>query len=622
MSTTPVGIEGGSATSPDGRLQLVFPASTLAEDTDITIEQVTPERLQDQFPDTLIRHAYRLGPEGLSFDPPVEVVLQVDGNPVQDSETLVFDATFLGTLLDDRPELLAPLEIVANTENTGIQVRAPLTHFSPLVGFFFATGEVQYRVEGVPDRLLRGDQRSATISMISFLPVDGESPPQFVDSTDDPAFALAGPEQPWDAIPLTDTGENNTFTVSVDYRCETPGIGPFSGELRAIADIAGTEFSVFQTNFRAGIDADFGKLVLCEENPGSTAGLTLNPGLFNVPGGLTRPEDVWMVLSFTQDGRSVVGNLVGDLLAVFSGQQGSVVADIANGGAVQERFLNELVPGRFGSVVVSQPNPGPETPAAIIEFGPDGAGFLRNYNVDTEAFNQGGNILRGDIFDACSIGGDTVSNTLVFAGTNGVGSFSYRPEFGTYERDELFVSDFGGAAPVAACGITETGPRLVLTGGSDSRLHLMAADGTVTEIGAVGNGARKFDCDQGVCALTLFNEDAIQPFLWDGVGTPTLVGEPIPVGDGPVNLDLLAVGDTVHVVVPGFNDNSLSRVVLDASGATLSTTTIPVREGCQQPGHARWVANPDPTLTDYLVGTCFGSDRYYIEEAAVFDAAP
>ena len=79
VETTSVDAGGGMVQSADGRLQIIFPAGALAKATDITIAEISNTAHGG------VGTAYRLGPEGSTFDKPVELRIAYVDEDVADS---------------------------------------------------------------------------------------------------------------------------------------------------------------------------------------------------------------------------------------------------------------------------------------------------------------------------------------------------------------------------------------------------------------------------------------------------------------------------------------------------------------------------------------------------------
>jgi len=82
-SSASIGPAGGSLTSPDGQLTVVVPKGAVSAPADFTIQEIT------NYAPGAKGNAYRLGPEGARFNPPVELTFQVAGTSV-DAVTVAY----------------------------------------------------------------------------------------------------------------------------------------------------------------------------------------------------------------------------------------------------------------------------------------------------------------------------------------------------------------------------------------------------------------------------------------------------------------------------------------------------------------------------------------------------
>ena len=121
----------------------------------------------------------------------------------------------------------------------------------------------------------------------------------------------------------------------------------------------------------------------------------------------------------------------------------------------------------------------------------------------------------------------------------------------------------------------------------------------------------------------MFADDAIRLVQWDGNNSPIILPDTIPVGDGPVDLDLRTntEGD-LEILTSGFNDNSLTITTTDATGLLLSNELFAAPSGCLQPAHPIFVENVDDAADPFVVASCFGSNSFFtskVSELVAFD---
>lgn len=118
-STTTIGIAGGTAVSTDGRLTLSIPAGALSGDTQIGIQPIS-----NLAPLGIQSSAYRLTPEGVTFNSPVELTfsyanLELEGTPA--------DFLWVTTQKADGSWEAARKSVVNTSNQT---VRVEVSHFS------------------------------------------------------------------------------------------------------------------------------------------------------------------------------------------------------------------------------------------------------------------------------------------------------------------------------------------------------------------------------------------------------------------------------------------------------------------------------------------------------------
>ena len=177
--------------------------------------------------------------------------------------------------------------------------------------------------------------------------------------------------------------------------------------------------------------------------------------------------------------------------------------------------------------------------------------------------------------------------------------------------------------PFSAIRGNLSGPLLVLTNGSGfSELYLVDPDGTATSTNTFfDEDSRKLRCVGSLCAISIFSnlagEGALRFVIWDGMNAPTAVDTTIRVGDGPVGIDLIELGNgNVLIVSTGFNDDTITLTEVTPEGALVNSNTDSVPAGCLQPGHAVWLVPDDVPEEAQVVGTCFGSNQYFVLDIA------
>ena len=129
---TVIGVEGGVATSDDGKLTLDIPPGALDEEIELTISAVSVDELPEALREVSgTGPAYRLEPDGLVFDEPVPVTLKLDRSELDDVPEDGVVAQLLLTLdADGGIEFLEELVTEATLGEETITVRGELSHFS------------------------------------------------------------------------------------------------------------------------------------------------------------------------------------------------------------------------------------------------------------------------------------------------------------------------------------------------------------------------------------------------------------------------------------------------------------------------------------------------------------
>ncbi len=270
------------------------------------------------------------------------------------------------------------------------------------------------------------------------------------------------------------------------------------------------------------------------------------------------------------------------------------------------------------AVVASQTLAGDGSASMLLQYGPGtfGSTFCPAFPVAPGASCQ---LSQGTGFDAIPFGNTSDTPQVSFATNGGVGIFELNTGSGSYEQSVEFSS--GGAipgTPRAAVRTNLTGPLLVLSQTGSSRLSLVDPDGTVTDVGAFsGEDGRKLRCVGNLCAISVFDDGngagALRLVIWDGLNAPTAVDTLIPVGNGPVNLDLLTLTNgNILIVSTGFNDDSISLTEVTTSGELVFNNNSPAPAGCSQPAHAVLFSTSGVPEEAQVIGTCFGSSQYFI----------
>ena len=128
----------------------------------------------------------------------------------------------------------------------------------------------------------------------------------------------------------------------------------------------------------------------------------------------------------------------------------------------------------------------------------------------------------------------------------------------------------------------------------------------VVIIGNVGNDPKRVRCLDGVCGISNFGSGTLTIAAWDG-GDVAAITATVPVGDGPIGIDVRRVGDLIEIISTGFNDNTVTITSVALDGTVIDSITSPVETGCVGPGHALWLSE-----TDNAMYTCNTSGSYVV----------
>ena len=322
------------------------------------------------------------------------------------------------------------------------------------------------------------------------------------------------------------------------------------------------------------------------------------------------------------------GDISGSFPVAIAGAEGFVVVDLLTNQVLlevtQDLSIGRAVTGvpAFGVIGLSQEPPGPGSPAVFLLHGEtgfsfwetDGGGFIQQINQPPafDAFPAGGNLFSGY---AVTVNSSAVDFVTFDEADNLFKFTSFEDNINSFLFDGSIIS-----AWMPDDGTPEDTPVLVLDNATESGLYLALRDGSApTRVADVGPDARKVRCtrlksgmDNFVCAVSVFGSNQLAILTWDGATAPTFHGF-TNVGNGPVDIQLRRlINGNVAVLSTGFNDNTVTETEVAPDGTVISNNTRPTLEGCESPAHAIYIQD-DESLK--IVGTCFGSDAYFITES-------
>jgi hypothetical protein len=280
----------------------------------------------------------------------------------------------------------------------------------------------------------------------------------------------------------------------------------------------------------------------------------------------------------------------------------------------------------LGALAVSRPNPGPGTPAVLASYAQDSNNFEFGFNLfpyDSEAqeFIKGPLDPYPSTVDAFPIGGEIISDEVVIVREGGfginflrfsetVGEYIFRPR-----ADILHSSRYGFEQPVTAYGEEAEGALLVVNEVGD--LYFEPRTGLVptVNIGNLGQRIIRLRCELPICVATDIDGNALRIITWDGQTEPTIIGNPVAVGAGPVDPDLYTLPNgNILIAVTGFNDNTISILEVGGNGSVLSNKLYETPQGCEKPGHVIIEENSDDAANPMIIGTCYESANYFVND--------
>jgi hypothetical protein len=303
--------------------------------------------------------------------------------------------------------------------------------------------------------------------------------------------------------------------------------------------------------------------------------------------------------------RVVVGGTNG--LAVVEPLTGTVPSV----GNASLAFLN--LPGfsnLIGALVIQHPTVAEQD--AFFGYGTN-TGFARVYVPQNQDF--GSTLLLGSGFtDAVHLGSDPAQEAIAVRSSGGGAIARFRfVDFGGgqyFPSANDFVSSFafsGIGTPISAYADPTSSRVLVALAGAPGKLviadpALQAPFGTVT-VGDLGDDPRRVRCLAGVCAISNRTSNTLALALWDGGANASITGT-TPVGDGPIGIDLRALGGgQTAIASTGFDDDTYTITVVDSAAAVVASATTAAPAGCTQPSHPLWLGDAE----QHLVVSCFGS---------------
>jgi hypothetical protein len=279
----------------------------------------------------------------------------------------------------------------------------------------------------------------------------------------------------------------------------------------------------------------------------------------------------------------------------------------------------------WGGVFLVAPDSS-KPPEWLVSYNDAGTYGETNYNPDsgewgaTQFFSSGGSFITDIVPGPLDGNGRDTGYVVVNYGTNTVIYRTWNAGLADWAPDPAQIrlrgawGDAGGIALSAVGGFD--GPALVLVhngAGLPGSLWQFdpkeANNDNDQNIGSVGLMPYRLRCLRGVCVATNFDSDSVTTVSWTAPGATPVIRETHPVGDGPLDVDLIPdpAGGGVLALTTGYNDNSFT-VTQTAADATVTGVTTTALTDCAQPGNGRFT---DGTGSHVMVA-CEGSNRVVI----------
>ena len=630
-----VGAAGGSLRSADGVMSLTIPAGALGNDTDIVITELSSGEQSDAVRQLGADKVYRLEPAGLTFARPAMVEIELPASATGQVAVL---------LLHSAGQWEAPGGQTLALSGDKRKLSGQLNHFSELV---VMGTKITHSLQLAPRLIEPGEELDASLR------IDNSGGQEVVVGYDDSYLGPSGPlgafylsAQPRgsadnELMEFVDSRSigNPTLFARVDasftqvsrYRC----LKPHSGTVTYAYELEfppGPTFFFSQLSHRLSIVGinDY----LCqgsEPPPPPPPTQAIRTGLFPLPQGMKQPDGLNLI-------RQAFAALpAGTVHALIAGSNGVVGIDLKTGAV----SLDQTPTGADGALgnspllgvtAVSQPNPGATTHAGLFGAGALGSALRSFVQFNNGAWGWSQILLIGQVLQWASSGGGLEADE-VLAVRPGLGLPAYRFDGVAYRQSGEGSVDafrFEGNLVAAAVPSSVVGsPVLAAThtdgGTTTSVWHHDRSRTPGTLLFKVPGVAKMLRCmDQALssalgtrrlCGLT--TGDGLHYWLYDALDPGAVPNvSSVPVGPGAVGVQFgLRADDMPWAVVANFEDHSLNIVDLDYAGQVQRHQKVAVPAGCLNPAHAAPFSHAGK---DYVAGTCYGSDQYFVFEKPRF----
>jgi hypothetical protein len=605
-----IGPAGGTVVSSDGKVEVTVPAGALATTETITVEPLAVGSLPAAFDGLAVGAAYELGPDGLTFAQPVELEFTSEQTPRQTdgSISVYFEAIFT----QDETGALEKLEgttMSADAVDNTFRIEATTTHFS---------------------RFARGVDKSSTTSPVAvvtaemFVDTEAEQLPDLLPTQFSTTTRLRGDfsgsyatlpvsmSNLTDAGSATPLGSGTRFWTASDFEGTNEVSRQVGFQCEKVGDIDVRVRLNFDSSFTGSDELRLRIRTICPEDTGTGGG---DPVRIATPVG---PElaQTFQFASHTWDDRDE-----GEFdYALIGGTNGSGIYDLNSG---QLRY--SLGVGNFyGVVAVEKPGTDADYSSGFASYGPSGGSFIEwdsatGFDHFSQLFE-----FQNSIWDAVAYNDDETSGGFSYV------SNRFQARFLQYDEENsltnvgpgIFASQLDGGQGGEFVGVLRTtfsfkdsqktpGDVLLVTAGGEGPGRVYVGDfanqsASLTSVTNVGTDPRRVRYRNGIAAVSNFGSDDLTILSWEGTSV-TATEQSVPVGDGPVGIDLIDVpGGNIAICSTGYLDNTYSITVVDSSGELVSNDKFTVPDNGQAPGHATWTQRG----TEYWVLiSCNGSNE-------------
>ncbi len=603
-----VGAAGGTLTSTDGRMTLTVPAGALAAPTELSVTEIDLAVTGTDFDDFTVVKAFQILPAGIDLGPDSVWEIQLSWlasvatkrRSQVDIPVAVSSFTVDESLVRSIPDQLALLRLTPNvtTTDTDVSVRG---------------------LSGNQVAIVTVRQAGSTSLNLS-VSVDQEAPASVFTGGD---FALTA---------RINISQNLSWSSGLTYR---PGadlsgastslqdgdqVVPFGQgtdiDLSTYADFSlsytATHPSLTKLHYGLGFDYQVDESVWAGianlQLPIGGLDLLVYPEQLSVPvvedpnpgGGIE--EGTWPIAMTGLEGFGRLPAVTWQLenSVVGAGESGVGFYTPHSTPPFQATDSSLLAPGNlnYGTVAITIAHQFKKVPGdariGIFGFGPAGASLTEWLPADdmfawSQLFELGQNVTDGQPFD-----GDPLTEAFVYANNsaNLVKILAYDGDTDQFLPEGPFWSFPQTSGSVVSAHVRGAGSLLAVADGTPGMLFLhdrVNPDGAATNVAALGDSPRRVRVSGNIGAVSNFGSDNLTIFTWDAADNIAVTAT-VPVGDGPVGIDLIPlVGGQVAIVSTGFNDHSWSVTVIDAAGALVSNTKHTLPAGATNPGHAIWL---------------------------------